>query len=176
VILTRRGVLGAGGAFAAGLFARPLRAGAAAPVEIRMRGNADGSRVGFDPVGLLVAPGMTVRWVNVDAGNAHTATVYHPKLMDRPRRIPERAEPWDSDYLLPEESFPVTLMVPGVYDFYCVPHEHAGMVGRIVVGEPGNEWRSYAQEVDGEIQLPEIALNGFPAVDEIMRLGSVSRA
>ena len=30
----------------------------------------------------------------------------------------------------------MTFTVEGVYDYYCVPHEHAGMVGRIVVGTP----------------------------------------
>jgi plastocyanin len=167
-------MLGAGGVVAAGLLAKTVVGRSETPVEIRMRGNADGSRVGFDPVGLHVQPGTMVRWLNVDAGNAHTATAYHPKLMDRPRRIPESAEPWDSDYLLPEDSFSVTLTVPGVYDFYCVPHEHAGMVGRIVVGKPGNEWRDYPFEIDGGMPLPEIALGGFPSVDEMMRAGSVS--
>lgn len=172
MILTRRRLLGTGGVFAAGLLL-PAVGRSASPVEIRMQGNADGSRVGYDPIGLHIAPGTTIRWVNVDAGNVHTATAYHPAIMDRPRRIPEAAAPWDTDYLLPEESFSVTLTEPGVYDYYCVPHEHAGMVGRIVVGEPANEWRRYATELDGGMPLPEVALNGFPAVEEIVRLGTV---
>lgn len=173
MILTRREVLGAGGALAAGLLARPAVGRSSAPVEIRMLGNADGSRVGYDPAGLHVAPGTAIRWVNADAGNAHTATAYHPENMDRPRRIPEGAEPWDSDYLLPEEIFEVNLMVPGVYDFYCVPHEHAGMVGRVVVGEPSDEWRGYGGRRDGGMPLPDVALKAFPAVADIVRLGAL---
>jgi plastocyanin len=173
MILTRRGVLGAGGAFAVGLMARQALGQGSAPVEIRMLGNADGSRVGYDPAGLHVAPATTIRWINADSGNAHTATAYHPDIMDRPRRIPEGAEPWDSEYLLPDESFSVTLTVPGVYDFYCVPHEHAGMVGRIVVGEPGEAWRGYAAETDGAMPVPDIALIAIPAVADIVRLRTV---
>ena len=51
----------------------------------------------FNPIGLRVAPGTTVRWV-VEA-NVHTATAYHPANGGHPLRIPERAEPWDSGYL-----------------------------------------------------------------------------
>ena len=173
MILTRRRVLWAGGALAAGLLTRPAVGLSGAPVVIRMMGNADGSRVGYDPIGLHVAPATTIRWINSDAGNAHTATAYHPEIMDRPRRIPEGAEPWDSDYLLPDETFSVTLTAPGVYDFYCAPHEQAGMVGRIVVGEPSDEWRGYDGGTDGGMPLPDVALKAFPAVADIVRLGTV---
>ena len=43
---------------------------------------------------------------------------------------------------MPGESFAVELTEPGVYDYYCIPHEHAGMVGRIVVGGPGARRRA----------------------------------
>src|SRR5690606_13047344 len=98
------------------------------------QGTANGSRVWFDPIRLHVLPGQTVRWINRDPGNSHTVTSYHPSIFDRPQRIPDGAAPWDSDYLLPGESFAITFTVEGIYDYYCVPHEHAGMVGRIVVG------------------------------------------
>jgi hypothetical protein len=48
------------------------------------------------------------------------------------------AESWNSDYLLPDQSFELTLTVPGIYDYYCIPHEHAGMVGRLVVTKEGD--------------------------------------
>ena len=102
-----------------------------------MQGRGGGSHVWFDPIGLLVRPGQTVRWTNREAGNVHTATAYHPANLDRPLRIPRAALPWDSDYLMPGESFAVELTEPGVYDYFCIPHEHAGMVGRIVVGGLG---------------------------------------
>src|SRR5205085_2886326 len=52
-------------------------------------------------------------------------------------RIPTSAQPWASDYLVdPGDRFEVVLTVPGVYDYFCTPHEMAGMVGRIIVGQP----------------------------------------
>ncbi|WP_262030100.1 plastocyanin/azurin family copper-binding protein [Microvirga sp. Mcv34] len=142
-----------------------------------MQGNADGSQVWFNPIGLRIKPGQTIRWVNLDPGNSHTATAYHPKNFERPLRIPEGAEPWNSDYLLPNESFSVTLKDEGVYDFFCVPHEHAGMVGRIIVGEPDRSSidSGPAQAAGGE-PIPEIALRAFPSVAEIMRRGIVRPA
>ena len=141
-----------------------------------MQGNPDGSHVWFDPVGLRIEPGQTIRWINLDPGNSHTATAYHPKNFERPLRIPEEAEPWNSDYLLPNESFVVTLNVEGVYDFFCVPHEHAGMVGRIIVGQPGrSSTDGFSAQVAGGEPIPDIALQAFPSVDEVMRQGIVRR-
>ena len=57
-----------------------------------------------------------VQWTNKDAGNSHTTTAYHPDNEDRPLRIPAGADPWNSDYLLPDQSFSVVLIEPGVYD------------------------------------------------------------
>jgi hypothetical protein len=102
-------------------------------------------------------------------------TSYHPSLFDRPRRIPEGATPWDSDYLLPDESFSLTLSVPGVYDYYCVPHEHAGMVGRIVVGAPDAGAAGHANAGVGLTGLPQVALAGFPDVAAIVAAGAIHR-
>ena len=153
---------------AAALFAPRLARGADAVVEIAMAGRGDGAHVWFDPVGLLVRPGQTVRWTNREEGNVHTATAYHPANSGRPLRIPETAVPWDSDYLMPGESFEIELTEEGVYDYYCVPHEHAGMVGRIVVGRPGPD---AGGRPAGD--LPEIALAAFPPVEAILRQGVV---
>ena len=61
--LTRRAALRTGGLRLAGLAApaavRPATAGG---VEIRLRSDALGTRVWFDPVGILIEPGQTVRW------------------------------------------------------------------------------------------------------------------
>jgi plastocyanin len=142
-------------------------------VEIAMTGRSDGSRVWFDPVGLVVEPGQTVRWVNRDNVNSHTSTAYHPANFDKPRRLPEAAAPWDSDYLLPGEAFEVTLTEPGVYDYFCVPHEHAGMVGRIVVGSAQPQgWSDGPGARDG---IPDVALRGFPAVEDILQKRVVRR-
>ena len=172
--VTRRQVLALVGGFAP-ILLLPGVSRAGQTVDIQMRGSPDGSRVWFDPIGMLIDPGQSVRWTNRDPGNSHTATAYHPANFDRPRRIPGKAVPWHSDYLLPNESFSVTLTQPGVYDFYCVPHEHAGMVGRIVVGTPEPPgWAADPRRIDNG--LPEDALKAFPPVEEIMKKRIVRRA
>lgn len=52
-------------------------------------------------------------------------------------RILERASPWDSRFLVnPGDRFEVTFAEEGVYDYFCLPHEGPGMVGRLIVGHP----------------------------------------
>ena len=170
MMLTRRHLLAGGGGIVATL-ATPLHLAAQDRLVIEMRGTPRGERIWFSPVGLAVAPGTRLRFVNRDPANSHTATAYHPDLLGRPRRIPEAAEPWNSDFLLPGESFDVTLTVPGVYDYYCVPHEMAGMVGRIVVGTSAEP--SWHGAVADPGDLPEAALNAFPRVEDILTRGRI---
>lgn len=162
--LTRREVLLTGGGLAVLCAAPALAAG---ETVIEMQGSARGEQVWFAPLGLAVAVGTTVRFINRDPGNSHTATSYHPSILDRPRRIPQAAQPWDSDFLLPDDRFAIVLTVPGVYDFYCQPHEMAGMVGRLVVGRPGDPGWEEPDYPAGD--LPEVALAAFPAVADILR-------
>ena len=60
------------------------------------------------------------------------------------------------------ESFEVTLTVEGVYDYFCIPHEAMGHVGRIVVGNPD---AFPARPTDG---LPPAVRDALPSVDQIM--------
>lgn len=170
MILTRRDSLVLGGGLLATL-ATGRTTSAAEPVVIEMSGTARGEKVWFAPIGLAVAPGATLRFKNVDQVNSHTSTSYHPDLFDRPLRIPRDAEPWDSGYLLPGESFDLTLTALGVYDYYCQPHEYAGMVGRIIVGTPDDAGWQPASEETGDI--PEVALEAFPPVDAILENGQI---
>ena len=149
-----------------------LRSVAALEV-IEMRSDALGSRVWFDPIGLYVEPGATVRWIVRE--NVHTATAYHPRNDNHPLRIPESAVPWDSGFLVnPGDHFDVTLTVPGVYDYYCMPHEAVGMVGRIVVGQPrGLDAEPFDYWVgrpgtDSWHHVPDPARHAFPSVAQIL--------
>lgn len=172
-MLTRRNVLQVGGVTLAAFALRPSLVLAAGTIDLAMTGRADGSDVWFDPIGIHIQPGQTLRWTNQDTGNAHTITAYHPTIFDRPQRIPEGAEPWDSDYLLPGESFSVTLTVPGVYDYYCVPHEHAGMVGRVVVGDtPAADYPATVANT-ALTALPDVALANLPAIADILAAGTI---
>lgn len=169
---TRRHVLGLGG----GVFAAALLPGlpvwAHGAVTITMKGTPRGEHAWFAPVGIAVPVGTWMHFVNDDAGNSHTATTYHPDLYGRARRIPAAAEAWDSGFLLPGESFDVVLSAPGVYDYYCIPHEMHGMVGRIVVGTPDDAgWEGEAAATD---DVPEAALAQLPPVEEIIAAGSIT--
>ncbi|OYX44084.1 MAG: hypothetical protein B7Z02_06780 [Rhodobacterales bacterium 32-67-9] len=169
---SRRMILTFGGG-ALAILTMSVRAGAAPVETVEMRGTARGERVWFAPRGLAVAPGTTLRFVNRDPGNSHTATAYHPAILDRKRRIPAGAQPWDSDFLLPGDEFEITLSVPGVYDYYCQPHEMAGMVGRIVVGQPGDSGWSGPSDDTTEV-TPEV-LAALPTVEEILANGRVEK-
>lgn len=139
-----------------------MAAADATDATVLMLSAPDGSDVWFDPIGLWVAPGASVTWINgTDQANTHTTTAYHPANNHRPLRIPDGAEPWDSGYVLPGEQFTVTLKAEGVYDYFCQPHELAGMVGRIVVGRPA------PGDPEGLPVAPE-AQRAFPSVEDIL--------
>jgi plastocyanin len=149
-------------------------------VEIAMRSDRLGAEVWFDPIGVLVQPGQTVRWVVAE--NVHTTTAYHPKNDGHALRIPDAASPWDSGFLVkPRDHFEVTLTVEGVYDYFCAPHEAAGMVGRIVVGRPGGpgalpfDYFRGRPGTENWKPVPPAAQKAFPSVDAILRQGSVRR-
>jgi plastocyanin len=174
VICVRRHLLRLGGAV---VILRTVPSSAEAPVTIRMRSDEDGANVGFDPVGLLIQPGQTVRF-HCEA-NYHTTAAYHPDNGNHSLRIPDTARPWSSEVLQPGEDFQVTLTVPGVYDYFCAPHEAAGMVGRLIVGQPTGpgsrpfDWYSGSAEAKDWVPVPEAARAVFPPVAEIMQRGSV---
>ncbi|ELZ68905.1 putative copper binding protein [Haloferax prahovense DSM 18310] len=117
---TRRqflGLLGTGGIATAGL--SQTAAAQQTPV-VKMENNY------FDPIGLYIDPGTTVRF-EIAAG-AHSTTTYDG-------RIPSGGSPFDSG-VISEGSYEYTFETTGTYDYYCIPHKSLGMVGRIVVGQP----------------------------------------
>ena len=188
-IVSRRSFLVAGGLAAGHLLLgelpsmRGVRNRRGSPVEVRMRTASGGADVWFEPVGLRIEPGETVRWV-VDRG-VHTSTAYHPENGELPLRVPEGAEPWGSGYLTGSgEAYEHTFRREGVYDYFCRPHEAAGMVGRIVVARenrtshlelPG--WDGGARERElaprsggapDAPDLPRAARDAFPSVSRVL--------
>lgn len=102
------------------------------------------TQVAYRPDDLTVTPGTTVEFQNTSS-HSHTVTAYQDAY-------PDGAEYWASggfdseaaardDWnssgqdgkLVPGSSYEHTFDVPGVYNYYCVPHEEAGMVGVIRV-------------------------------------------
>jgi len=77
----------------------------------------------FAPDILHIALGATVTFIPRDEGH-NTAS--------KRGMIPEGAEPWNSPM---DEEFSVTLTVPGIYGYLCLPHYEMGMVGLIIVGD-----------------------------------------
>ena len=139
------GVLGAGAVAGVGI-SQPASA-QETPV-VKMGNNY------FDPIGLHVEPGTTVRF-EIAAG-AHSATAY-------PDRVPADGTAFDSG-TISQGSFEHTFEAPGTYDYYCIPHKSVGMVGRIVVGSPGGPAED-SPIPDGEVPDSEtIVQNGAVAV------------
>jgi plastocyanin len=97
----------------------------------------DGGDYYFDPIGLFVESGETITW-EIESG-AHSSTAY--KEGTEPAsvtRVPDSAEGWNSETLSESgAAFEHTFEVAGTYDYFCIPHKSLGMVGRIVVDEPG---------------------------------------
>lgn len=95
----------------------------------------------YDPVDVAVDVGSTVTWRNT-SDIVHTVTAYAD-------RIPEDAEYFASGGFQSEsaartdmsegllaagETYAHRFAVPGSYEYYCVPHEAAGMTGTVRVG------------------------------------------
>ncbi|WP_280536217.1 plastocyanin/azurin family copper-binding protein [Halopenitus sp. POP-27] len=99
----------------------------------------------FRPQEVTIAVGESVTWRNTSA-RTHTVTAYEDA-------IPEDTEffatggyddeatardAWWSDRggaLENGDEFTHTFEVPGRYDYVCIPHEQAGMIGAVIVEE-----------------------------------------
>ena len=178
MIIGRRQILTTGGLWLAGLaYTQSPRAGSGV-IDIAMNSTEDGSKVWYDPIGLLVQPGTTIRWMIM--ANVHSVAAYHPDNDRHSLRIPENAKPWNSDFLVnPGDHFEVTLTEPGVYDYFCTPHEQAGMVGRIIVASasgpgtlPFDYFKSKTPVPDWQ-DVPEAARQNFPSTEKILKDGFV---
>jgi len=87
----------------------------------------------YAPEALEVQVGETVTWVN-DTPLIHTVTADPAQAQDAANvRLPEGADTFDSGDMRPGDRFSHTFQVPGEYVYFCIPHEGAGMVGRVVV-------------------------------------------
>ena len=97
----------------------------------------EGSEYYFDPIGLFVEAGDTVTF-EIQSGS-HSATAYKEGTSSAEvTRIPDGAETFNSEVLSEQgATYEHTFETTGTYDYFCIPHKTLGMVGRIVVGEPG---------------------------------------
>ena len=87
----------------------------------------------FEPTLIKIKVGDSVEWENT-GNEVHHATS-DPSLAIKPAEVtnPPGAEPFDSGFLRPGETFRHIFTVPGEYKYTCVVHEAKGMIGTIVV-------------------------------------------
>lgn len=92
-----------------------------------------GNQLTFEPASLTIKAGETVEFVN-GSPLVHTVTADPAKARDADNvSLPTGAETFDSGNLASGESFSHTFTEPGTYQYFCIPHEAAGMTGTIVV-------------------------------------------
>lgn len=92
----------------------------------------------FEPALVTIKVGQIVEWKNASFV-VHTVTADPAQAAyQKSVHLPEGAEPFDSDRLLPDAIYRRTFTVPGTYRYFCKPHESTGMIGEIVV-EPADK-------------------------------------
>lgn len=116
-------------------------------VMVEVKGTDTDAR--FDPSVIEIQPGDVIQFL-VHEG-LHTVSAYHPDNR-RPQRIPETAEAFDSGLLKAGDTWFLKIGTEGVYDYFCLPHERMGHVGRILSGSV----QSIPDYPEG--QIPEAAL------------------
>jgi plastocyanin len=89
----------------------------------------------FTPSVVFVEQGATVTW-EIE-GASHSVTAY-AEGNDRPHRVPDGADAWDSGLKEGGTTWERTFETAGVHNYFCKPHEGLGMVGIVVVGEVGD--------------------------------------
>jgi halocyanin-like protein len=89
-------------------------------VEVTVGAKGNGGNMAFAPAGLRVSPGTTVVWTWTGAGNMHNV-VADDGAFESEMRSAEGA------------TFEHTFERTGTFEYYCAPHESAGMKGAVVV-------------------------------------------
>src|SRR2546428_7513083 len=112
---------------------------AAAVVEVKMTGNGT-TKAAFEPATLTIAPGTTVRFINV-SGGPHDVAFYADSIpkgaadvlkKGMPNQMMDLASPFLQQ---PNEKYDVSFAgaPAGTYKGYCLPHVALGMKVTITV-------------------------------------------
>ncbi len=87
----------------------------------------------FEPKHLVIQAGDTVEWQN-ESVLVHTVTADPDKAARaEDAALPEGAEAFDSGNLDHDARFRHRFDKPGLYRYFCIPHEATGMVGEVEV-------------------------------------------
>lgn len=98
--------------------------------------------VAYEPADLTVSQGDTVAWVH-DEGEAHSVTAYEVGIPDdaaywasggfESRSAAETGWKEGSGAVQSGHAYVHTFESPGTHEYFCIPHEAAGMVGSVTV-------------------------------------------
>lgn len=110
----------------------------------------------FEPAVVHVQPGDVIQFEVMEG--LHTVTAYHPDNR-RPQRIPDEAESFDSGPLQAGQTWQLEIKHKGIYNYFCLPHESMGHVGRIVSGndlvDPGYDYELLPEAVKLKYQYDQ---------------------
>ncbi|HWE04106.1 MAG TPA: plastocyanin/azurin family copper-binding protein [Tepidisphaeraceae bacterium] len=130
--------LGLGLSMAAGIAAGAMLGGCASPPDHAPGQPAPSAVVdmhlhSFEPKTVTILAGEAVLWRNTSF-ISHTVTA-DPALAEKPEDValPPGAQPFNSGNIKSGDVFEKVFTVPGTYKYFCIPHEHAGMLGEVVV-------------------------------------------
>lgn len=115
-------------AIAVALAVLPTTAAAeSSPVVVKMADKAPY----YTPQKITIKVGTTVQWVNVGEMVHSVSTTSAANRKDTSQ--PKGAAALDSGFIPPGGNYSYTFTVPGIYRYFCLPLEKAGMLGVIVV-------------------------------------------
>lgn len=157
----------------------PVEADHTVELNITPRENVPIPEFYFEPTGLAIEPGDTVRF-NLTTPH-HNINAYHPAF-GYTQRVPDEAPAYSSPILGAGEYWLYTFETEGVHNIMCAPHELFGMVGSVVVGSatgPGANPVGEAPAPSEESRPPEFTAGTVlsdPAMapENIVEQGSVS--
>ncbi|KAB1193157.1 hypothetical protein GJR96_06745 [Haloferax sp. MBLA0076] len=106
----------------------------------------------FEPHICWVDVGGTVTWTN--ERGFHSTTSYSPENY-RPQLTPDGTASWNSEIITEGGvTFEKTFEMPGVYHYFCLPHEFVGMIGSVIVGTPDPEGEPALTDPPAELADP----------------------
>lgn len=134
---------------AAGVSGTSIAASTATPTEDSAEGSTHTidmtDTLVFDPDSLTIAPGDTVVWETVGQ-IGHSVTAYEDGIPDEAAYFASggfdsedaaRSGYPDKGNVPSGESYSHTFQTEGTYEYFCIPHESAQMIGTIEVSESG---------------------------------------
>jgi len=94
----------------------------------------------YSPNPIEIESGQTVTWFNGDT-ISHTVTSGQDGDLDE-------GNLFDSDAIIPNQSYSLTFDTPGEFDYYCI--YHPTMVGEVIVNGPGTSSSTSEDSSDEE--------------------------